>query len=183
MATLRQSCHDHNDTDIMYAGRWQAQTFTPVEAYKITSVKIRVYRLGSPGTLTVSIRAVDGDAHPVAPDLCVGTINANAFTIDANGVIYEISLGNGVDLEPTTQYGVVCRALTGDSSNGVYWRKYTTSDKCPGGRMTMSLNSGASWFVVNYDHWYETWGEVMPPTIGQPFAFVGSYQHHVTWKA
>ncbi len=58
---------------------WMAQTFTPSTAHKITSVKLPLYRWGSPGTITVSIKATDGNGHPTGDDLCLGTTDGNAL--------------------------------------------------------------------------------------------------------
>ena len=44
---------------------WLGQTFTPSISHRITSVKVFVFRKGSPGTVTVSIRSTDGNGHPV----------------------------------------------------------------------------------------------------------------------
>ncbi|MFA5937264.1 MAG: hypothetical protein WC822_05325 [Candidatus Paceibacterota bacterium] len=44
----------------LYGTTWAAQTFTASASYTIKSAAIKVYKTGSPGDLTVSIKAVDG---------------------------------------------------------------------------------------------------------------------------
>jgi len=63
----------------VYGSNWYAQTFTSSIAHTITSVKLKLYRTGSPGTVTVSIRATDGSGHPILPDLCSGTTDGNTL--------------------------------------------------------------------------------------------------------
>jgi len=69
---------DDSSTNV-YNITWYAQTFTPSVAHTITSVKLLLYRTGSPGTVTVSIRATDGSGHPIGSDLCSGTTNGDTL--------------------------------------------------------------------------------------------------------
>ncbi|GAJ19661.1 unnamed protein product [marine sediment metagenome] len=55
------------------------QGFIPATTHKITSVKLKLWKEGSPGTVTISIRATDGRGHPTGGDLCSGTINGNTI--------------------------------------------------------------------------------------------------------
>ncbi|MBA7589542.1 hypothetical protein ES708_31627 [subsurface metagenome] len=88
----------------VYGPNWEAQTFTPSVAHKITSVKLKLYRRGSPGTLTVAIKAVDVSHHPTGADLCSGTTNGNTLTEDMAGEWREITLGAGANLNTDTEY-------------------------------------------------------------------------------
>ena len=68
---------------------WRAQTFTVgASGHTITSVKLWLYRAGSPGTITVGIRAVDANGHPTGPDLTSGTTNGNTLTTDPFGELH-----------------------------------------------------------------------------------------------
>ena len=76
---------------------WAAQTFTPSADHTITSVWLRLSRVGSPGIITVSIRGTSGGL-PFGPDLCSGAINGNMLTTSMPGDWYEIGVGGGYAL-------------------------------------------------------------------------------------
>ncbi|GAI02948.1 unnamed protein product, partial [marine sediment metagenome] len=83
-----------------------AQTFTPSIAHKITSVKLKLARTGSPGILTVSIRATNGEGHPTGGDLCSGTTNGNTLPVYPSTEWREITLGAGYNLASDTKYAI-----------------------------------------------------------------------------
>ncbi|MBA7660486.1 hypothetical protein ES703_68488 [subsurface metagenome] len=147
---------------------WMGQTFTPATAHKITSVKLKLYRYGSPGQLTVGIRATDGSGHPTGEDLCSGTIDGNGLTTNAAGVWYEITLGAGYNLDADTKYAIVARALDGSSANCVRWRYDDGDATFEGGNGEYSNTFGESWGAYpTSDFMFENWGEplVTAPTV------------------
>ena len=149
---------------------WKAQTFTPAIAHTITSVKLLLYRLGSPGTITVGIRATDGSGHPTGIDRCSGTTEGNTLTEDSGGEWREITLGAGDELEADTKYAIVVRISGGDSSNRLNWRMDFSSSLYTGGDKEYSGDSGSSWETsVDNDYMFEDWGE----------AAVEGYSHNV----
>ena len=40
---------------------WYAQSFTPLDSHTVTSVALKMYRIGTPGTITVNIKACTTD--------------------------------------------------------------------------------------------------------------------------
>jgi len=164
---------DSNNT--MYGSNWYAQTFTPSVAHKIASVKLKLYRSGSPGTVTVSIRATDGNGHPTGSDLCSGTINGNGLTTSTSGAWYEITLGSGYDLSAGTKYAIVVRAPNGNPSNRLYWRRDRSSPTYAGGCWESSTNNGSTWSSsTNRDMMFEEWGNRAPVATPQSGLSVGS---------
>lgn len=145
-----------------YGNCWKAQTFTPSTAHNITHVKLKMHRSGSPGTLTVGIRAVNGEGKPTGSDLTNGTINANTFTTSSSGAWYQINL-TSYSLSADTQYAIVCRALDGDMSNFVSWRADYSSPTYAGGITLDSGDSGSSWTPQSaMDCMFEEYGEASP---------------------
>ena len=138
-------------------GKWLAQTFTPSVAHKITSVKLKLFRTGSPGTITVSIRATQ-DGKPTGGDLCAGTTNGNTLPTGPAGEWREITLGDGYNLT-TVMCAIVVRISGGDLDNrGNWW--YASSGTYGGGAHVDSDDSGANWTInSNYDFMFEDWGE------------------------
>jgi len=143
----------------VYGATWQAQTFTPTTAHKITSVKLKLYRLGSPGTITVSIRATDVDGHPTDADLCSGTTDGNTLG-GSPGEWREITLGDGYNLTQDIKYAIVVRAPSGTTTNYLGWRKVNTGTYA-GGWLEKSTNSGSTWSSAfsAQDFMFEDWGE------------------------
>jgi len=152
----------------IYGDVWFAQTFTVgAVAHTVTSVKLKMFREGNPGTLTVGIRATDGDGKPTGADLTSGTTNANNFTTDPVGAWYEITLAE-YTLAANTKYAIVCRAPSGDASNDVGWRVDLSSPTYEEGWALYSGNSGVSWTsYYTEDLMFEVWGNpvVVVPTV------------------
>jgi len=161
MSTLYEYYNTGDDADVSFYGAfWRAQTFTPATAHKITSVKLKLYRTGLPGTITVSIRATNGSGHPTGNDLCSGTTNGDTLTDVTSGEWREITLGAGYDLSVNTKYAIVVRALSGNSSNYACWRVDGSSPTYAGGCLEYSSDSGISWTSYTaYDFMFEDWGE------------------------
>jgi len=142
----------------MYGKYWDAQTFTVgATGHTVTSVKLKLYRKGSPGTVTVSIRATSGD-HPTGADLTVGTIDGNSLTTATAGAWYEIALTE-YTLNASTKYAIVVRAPNGSTNNYLYWRADKTSPTYTGGNREDSIDNGVTWTTTTLsDFMFEVWG-------------------------
>lgn len=141
---------------------WFAQTFTPQTTHDITSVILSLARVGSPGTITVSIRATTLD-KPSGADLCSGTTDGD--TLPAGGYPTpapeerEITFGTNPTLTAGTKYAIVVRASSGNSSNKVWWSA-TTSSVYADGDQCRSGNVGVSWTLyATRELWFEEYGE------------------------
>jgi len=152
----------------VYGAIWRAQTFTTVNAHRIRSVKLKLYRYGYPGTVTVSIRAVDGSGHPLLPGLCSGTIDGNFLTTDTGGQWYEIDFGAGCNLAAATKYAIVVRATDGSSSsNCVRWRENSANPYATGNTEKSSTSGGdGTWSAdATSDLMFEEWGTTNDMTL------------------
>lgn len=146
----------------------QAQSFTPAIAHTITSVKLQLYRAGSPGTITVAIRATDGSGHPTGADLCTGTTNGNTLTTSSAGELREITLGAGTSLTIGTKYAIEVRVPSGGSGGAVAvgWR-VNNGGSYSGGE-TLRYDGVSAWTGYGYDAMFEEWGDATPivaPTV------------------
>ena len=165
MPVMAASMYEHYNTgddwhSAIGGSTWRAQTFTPSVAHTITSVKLMLYRSGSPGTVTVSIRATSGGL-PTGSDLCSGTTNGDTLTTLASGEWREITLGSGYSLSAGTQYAIVVRAPAATAGNLLFWRLDRTSPGYTGGESTGSSDSGSSWSPISIaDYMFEEWGNV-----------------------
>ena len=161
MATLYEYYNTgDNGQDDIWGTQWDAQTFTPSIAHKITSVKLKLYRQGLPDTITVGITATDINGHPTGSDLCSGTIDGNTLTDVSPGEWYEITLGAGYNLIANTKYAIVVKALSGDAANCVSWRYNSIDPTYAGGCYEVTYNSGSTWEGdETADFMFEEWGE------------------------
>ena len=154
----KQENYITGDDDVAEVGSvlWFAQSFTPTTEQLITSVKLLLYRAGTPGTVTVSIRASDAYGRPTGADLCSGTISGDTLTTDTAGLWYEITFGDGYTLTASTKYTIVVRTV----SSSLYWRIDTVATYT-GGLTSYSSNSGSSWSYLyqNGDFMFETWSK------------------------
>jgi len=155
------STGDDSDGNVL-AGTWKAQTFTVnATGHSVTSVKLKLYRVGSPSTVTVGIRTTDG-THPTGSDLTNGTIDGNTLNAISPGQWYTITLME-YTLTINTKYAIVVRATNGNATNYVNWRYDSTSDYA-NGNFEYSSNSGGSWTSTDYDSMFEVWGRNLSPT-------------------
>jgi len=142
-----------------YGVNWKGQTFTPSTAHTITSVKLLLYRVGSPGTYTIGIRATSSGL-PTGGNLCSGSIDGDTLTDNPAGEEKEITLGAGANLSASVQYAIVMDARDGSAGNSVQSRGRSTDASYAGGTRCYSANSGVAWTAVAADdHWFEEWGE------------------------
>ncbi|MBA7570878.1 hypothetical protein ES708_12634 [subsurface metagenome] len=150
---------DDNESAGLYGIYWRAQTFTPSIAHKIASVRLKLLRYGSPGTITVSIRATDENGHPTGGDLCSGTTNGNTLPTHPSAEWREITLGAGYDLDADTMYAIVVRALDSDDADYPAWRRDSGAPAYIGGCWEASNDSGNTWTGYKViDGMFEEWG-------------------------
>jgi len=152
----------------VYGIYWSAQTFTVgTTAHTVTSVKLKLYRVGSPGTVTVSIRATSA-GHPIGSDLTSGTIDGTSLNATEPGSWYRITLTE-YSLSASAKYAVVIRAPSGNYTipnppekpyaNKLVWMADNTSPAYTGGNCEGSADSGSTWSsYADADLMFEVWG-------------------------
>ena len=156
MPTLFEKHNTGDNTDSwLYGATWAGQTFTPTISHKITSVKLKLYRVTTPGIVTVSIRATDGSGLPTGSDLISGTTDGDTLTTNTAGEWREVTLGAGYDLVAGTKYAIVIRSVT----QTLAWRLEDPLGNYAGGNSLDSSDSGVSWTNLNDDFMFEEWGD------------------------
>ncbi len=151
---------DATNIQQMRGSTWNGQTFTPLSSFFASTITLDVYREGSPGTVTVSIRATDGSIRPTGDDLASGTFDGNGLTTDTGGEQKTITLTTGLALVQGTKYAIVARAPTGSSGNRVLWHADTSTGAYTGGTRTVSSDSGGSWVNSGgQDMYFEVGGQ------------------------
>ena len=177
LASDTQKYEEYSDDDDaaveLYGNTWGAQTFTTgTTAHTVSSIRLQLYREGTPSTVTVSIRETDtGD--PSGTDLTSGTLDGDDFTDGTGGVWYSFNLVN-YSLEASTMYAIAVRAIAGDAANSVHWRSDASAGAEANGQEETSANGGITWTGdADDDFMFEVWGE--------PVIFVESAQVFVSY--
>jgi len=155
----------YNISDIALASLrgdfWQGQTFTPGDAHTIKKVRLNMYRLGSPGEITVAIKGTVDGLPDAEADLCSGTTDGDTLPIIYSGEWREITLGAGAALDADTKYAIVVKAASGDVNNYVRWL-YKRPPTYPPGVHVFSSDAGVNWVEdTSRDMKFEEWGD--PP--------------------
>jgi hypothetical protein len=151
MGTL-QDYYDTGDDSTLGSSNtyWIAQTFTAGANYNINSVAFLLYKHSSlsPGTITISIKAVNGDGKPTGGDLTSGTTDGDTLTTDTGGEWREITFSAVYSLSSGTQYAIVLRC-SGSGNYPFYSRRQYPTDY-EGGQQGTSTNSGSTWGMTPY---------------------------------
>ena len=144
------------DSAKIYSNNWAYQQFTVgTMSHTITSISLYVKKLGSPGTVTYSIKHATAGL-PTGSDLYTSTFNGD--TLATSYIMLPISLTSELSIEASQEYAIVIRALDGDSSNCIYW-----GIKSAGGIANAvygtSSNGGSSYTSgTPADALFEVWG-------------------------
>ncbi len=125
----------------VYGSNWEAQTFTPAATHDATRINLKLARYGSPGTVTVGIRATSGGL-PSGADLVSTIFDGNALATSAPWKLIVITAQS---LLAGTKYGIVVRATGGDVNNYLVWRADVTSPTYTGGARCYSSDIGVTW--------------------------------------
>jgi len=148
---------NEDNATAIYGNNWLARGFSTGTAHTVSNISLLLYRTGSPGTVTVSVRLRDSNGHPVGSDLTAGTINGSTFTTDTNGTWYTIEMTPEYSLNGA--YTIVVRAVAGDAGNSTSWR-YDEEWHCGGGchAYKSSTDGGSTWASEYRSLLYKVYG-------------------------
>jgi|GEM_PF-5790629 len=140
---------------------WTGQNFIASANYRITSVKIYMYRANIVDTypLVVSLYLADGSGKPTGAALATGNFDASVIPGGSTAWI-EISYGSGAVLSNGTRYVHVLNCIT-PGSGQLLPRERRDSYYANGARI-ISYDSGATWSVSSTaDTLFENWGSTL----------------------
>jgi hypothetical protein len=161
MVTTRYEYLNSGNSGIVsiYSAHWHAQTFTVVDSsgHTVTSVKLMLFKGGTPGTLTYSIRKTDVNGKPTGSDLASGSIDATA-TLLLSAAWYDLSVSPQCCANTNAKYAIVLRCSGPDASNCVCWN--VAGDLYANGEELVSTDSGSTWSPEGSpeDAMFEVWG-------------------------
>ena len=141
-----------------------SQNFTPAISHAIDQVDLYFQKTGTPGgTLTIEIKAVDGNSKPTSTALATGTIAASAITTAGWYTIALTATGTGTNsLVSGTKYNIQGDlSAAGDGSNYIGWAQDASSPAYTGGEKVQSTDNGSTWTVVSTtDMFFKEYGAV-----------------------
>lgn len=141
----------------VYGDRWEGQTFTASNSYRISSAKIRLYAVSdlTGKTITVSIRATSSGL-PTGEDLCSGTIPGSAIGIGSGNLAWhEATFDSGPILTKDEVYAVCIRI---DETSQLL-KTTADVDNYSGGSRVYSNDGGSVWAAgTSFDVLFETYG-------------------------
>lgn len=167
---------DGDSQDIAADNFTSMQFTTDNNSHTVDIIKLIIKKVGSPGTITVSIKEADGAHKPTGNDLCSGTLSDNvvstAYALEAFDV-------DDVTLEGNTEYNIVLRAETGGASDYVVWRM-DTGGGLAGALGYESTDGGITWAADGTaDYLFELWG-IPTISLGNAAVFSGVFEGNDT---
>lgn len=151
---------DEDGHHAIYPDYQEGQSFQVHMPLHLTSVKLRVFRTGSPGNMTVAIQKGDADGEPDGVDLGTKDVNCDAISAASPGEWVTWTFAASIAVEPWTTYCIVVRGGV-NSSNCLNWRNDGSLPTYERGMLLYSSNGGSSWSSSSADDYmFEVWGQV-----------------------
>lgn len=162
-----------SDYQSTYGVQWRGQTFTvgttgADENFDLTTIQQLIWRVGSPGTVYITLKAVDGSHLPTGAVLSSGSYDGDALTTDTAGEWKEITM-SAFECQASTEYAIICNIEGGSDSQKVCFASDHVGATYAGGNLIQSANSGVDWTLyAGQDHLFKVYGTgAAPPPTGQ----------------
>ena len=153
-----QDYYNTNDdnTYAFFGVNWAAQTWKAGSSYDASSVKVKLYRAGTPGDLTLGLYATT-DGKPSGGALVSKVQSGNGITTDTAGEWIEFAFASSYGVTSGTTYAIVISGGT-NVSNRCTWRSDNSSPTYADGNGCYSTNSGSTWNSSTNDCMFEIYG-------------------------
>jgi hypothetical protein len=128
-------------------------------SHTVTSIKLLLYRIGEPGTITLYLKATSSGL-PTGGVLSSGTLDGDEFTDDTGGEweTFNMSL---VTLSASTLYCIYIVG-SGDGSNKAMWQADGSSPSYSDGNEIYSAVPAVTWAAYTpSDQMFEIWGNYL----------------------
>lgn len=134
-----------------------AQTFTASSNYDIVSVKLKLFKTGSPGNITIELQGVTA-SKPNNVTLASGTTNGDTLTADSGGEWRTITFETPYSIVNGNEYAIVIKPTGGDVDNATNWRADWIDPGYGNGAYCYTINGGTSWTrSTDWDLMFETY--------------------------
>lgn len=136
------------------------QSFTAGDSYVLGSIRLKLYRTGTTGDLTVTLTAVDEDGLPIGPALSTGVLAQASIPTSLNVVSIPMSEYNIVG---GTKYAIYADYPNHGGPTSLVRFNYTSTAGYLGG--SYLLNNGGWAEYTSYDVYFATY---TPDTLAKP---------------
>jgi hypothetical protein len=124
-----------------YGTRWVSQRFVPDITHTVSNIKIRIRRVGLPGTAVVGLYQTDASGHTdKTKELTHHTFDANIRSESFEWVNFPVA---SITVTTGVRYAILLRATSGNSANKLEWEDVTGSFGSYSAERTS--DSGATW--------------------------------------
>ena len=144
------------------------QTFTPQETHNLTSVFLKLYRIGTPPPGRLSIYACNGEHKPTGSELTGADTDFSEITQDSAGEWIEIDLPT-YSVLAETEYAIALDNPDGAAIHLPAWLLDASSPLYTRGLYVVSFDNGVSWAPdPTKDFMFQEWGisAGIPPVPG-----------------
>jgi hypothetical protein len=125
----------------------------PERGFRMSSVKLLLYRTGNPGNMTLRIKGVryysldSGKWLEPDPTGDIDSIveNANTLPVGAPYEWREFTLTTPIDMQPGMMYAFALECATADAANKVNWRYEDGVHPCPNWNRMYSVDGEVTW--------------------------------------
>ena len=144
-----------DDGDIeVYNPREYGVIILPTRGYRLSAVQLLLYREGSPGILTISVRGVrfSYSSYPQMEDDDIVSVTTDGDTLPTTAPYEwrEVTFPTPVDVQPGIPYVIRLIAPSGTSTNSVHWRrKYGAGEYHPRYWLIQKTNS---YYTTSYNY-------------------------------
>lgn len=137
-----------------------AQTFTPQISHTLTEVKVLVSRAGLPGTVNVSLRAVDVNGQPTGPDLSTGTFDGDLVGEGSGNQEWVTVAMTSLILLDGIEYALLMQTPSGTGTSKATQWWINSSGGYPRGNTEWTTDGGNTWDAQGdaYDAMFEDRG-------------------------
>jgi len=129
----------------VYNTNWSAQSFLSNVSIPFTNASLKLYRIGTPGTLSVNIYHADATGKPTGASLTSGSYNGDTLTAVATGEDVIIPLTSAVG--SAGNFSIVLSAPAGSLGNSVEWLMDSTVPVFLNGVVATTNDSGGNWTI------------------------------------
>jgi len=159
MGTLFEYHNTGDDSaSAVYAAREYLQTFTPQISHSLTILKLKMYRKGAPGIMTVGLYATDSvTKEPTGSAIETVTFNGDDLSPGTGGNWIELAINSG--LSRSVRRAIVMSGGV-DINNYVAWRRIYAGSYSRGS-MGYSNDGGSTWTLYGDGvggYMFEEWG-------------------------
>jgi len=125
---------------------WYAQAFTASSSYTIQSVKLKLFRIGLIGNITVELQGATGSPPiPNKVTLATMTFDGDTITTDSAGAWYEFTFITPYSVTSGIEYCIVVETPNADGTSKIlYWRD-VGHNAYLNGNCCRTLNAGDTW--------------------------------------